>query len=550
MALRLKKIARYENRATNSVTERYSFKRSDGKKATIDLPPSLATDGHTFRALLLDGVTNEASDIRALNTEIAVATRAVAPVHYVYEDRTGWIPNDKAFVLQNGLVGKSMDNIVGIAPVANINRGKTLLLGTSKTWTRSIGILAMASTTMMLTTAIALCAPLLKVTKTESFGICLFGRTRGGKTLATLAAGSIIGVGKAEQLLNWYSTRAGLEPHFSGFNDCIFPIDDLSKLPVRTERERFLEVHNLGYQTIDGDIKGRHPSFDSATRTNAAHYRFIVLTSFEKSIRDLAHEANQARSGGETIRLIDVPAYFDGLNHIVDRVHARPTLSQEGVQKFFSEVRSACAENHGRVYRRYLKHLISQRQTLEKTTLKYQRFFIKGVTTGDSTDAADLARKFGLIYAGGRMGIDAKILPWKKADLFDAIKKCYDAANTLMLGDKVLLEQGRNALRAYLRSLPTLTKFKRLVAADVSGFVDEQDTHFRCVVKTEAFSQVFASRHQQRLVMAALTREGKVTLATPRGNAQPAPQSQFMWPNGKRVRSFEIKWPFKTDKAT
>ena len=428
MALNLKKIALYENRATKSATERYRFTRSDGKTAEIDIAPSLAIDKKSLRARLLDGVTNSASDLKALSDEIAEAVKAAPPKHYVYEICTGWIRNGKAFVLQDGMVGKSPDKIIGIAPKGNVSRGKTSLLGTSKQWTGSVGKLARKSTTMMLTIAAAFSAPLMKATNTDTFGICLFGRTRGGKTMATLSGGSVIGFGKDEQMLNWYSTTSGLEPHFSGFNDCIVPIDDLSKLPVKSEHERYMEVRRLAYQAIGGDIKGRHPSFDNASQTNAVHYRFIVLTSFEKSIQDLAHETNQARMGGETMRLIDVPAYFDGLVHIFDRAHADAALNQEELQKLFAQLTSACADNHGPVFRRYLRYLMAQRPKLQKTTLKYQHTFIEKVAgSNDNTDVADLARKFGLVYAGGRIGIDAKLLPWKKVALFDAIRNAMTA---------------------------------------------------------------------------------------------------------------------------
>jgi hypothetical protein len=234
------------------------------------------------------------------------------------------------------------------------------------------------------------------------------------------------------------------------------------------------------------------------------------------------------------------------LVHIFDRAHADVALTQEELQKLFAEVTSACAKNHGQVYRRYLRHLIAQRPRLKRTILKYQRAFIKKVVgSSDNTDVADLARKFGLIYAGGRMGIDAKVLPWKRADLFDAIKKCYDGARALLLDDELLLERGRKALRSYLMALPRLKKLKGAAFTDASGFVDDQETCHRCIVRTEALSGVFASRHQQRLVTAALTQEGMVTLASRRGNTQPGPQLQFTWPNGKRVRSYEIKWPRK-----
>jgi Domain of unknown function (DUF927) len=495
-------------------------------------------------------VTSSASDLKALSIEITEAVKVVAPNHFVYEPHTGWDRTGAAFVLQDRLVGSSPDKIIGIAPVQNAGRGKTRFRGTSKKWIGSVGWLAKKSTVMMLTTATALSAPLLKVTNTDSFGICLFGRTRGGKTIATLCAGSILGFGKEEQMLNWYSTTAGLEPHFSGFNDCIFPIDDLSKLPVRSEYERYLEVRRLAYQAIGGDIKGRHPTFDNALRTNAAHYRFIVLTSFEKSIQDLAQEVNQARMGGETMRLIDVPAYFDDLAHIFDRAHADAELTQVQLQKLFAEVRSACAKNHGQVYRRYLRHLIAQRTKLKKTALKHQRTFVKAVAgSKDNAEVVDLARKFGLIYAGGRLGIDAKVLPWRKADLLEAIKKSYGGARALLLDDELLLERGRAALLQYLKTLPGLKKLKDATPSDVAGFVDHQkDSCHRCIVKTEAFSGVFVNRHQKRLVIADLIREGIMTLATRKEGTQPVPQSQFMWPNGKRVRSYEIKWPWNSSK--
>ena len=120
--------------------------------------------------------------------------------------------NGKAFVLQNRLVGTSPDQIIGVVPVANANRGTVLCRGTAKEWTTSVGRLAKKSTVTMLTIATALAAPLLKVTGTGSFGICLFGRTRGGKTMATLAAGSVLGFGEEAQLLNRIPPQPDLTP--------------------------------------------------------------------------------------------------------------------------------------------------------------------------------------------------------------------------------------------------------------------------------------------------------------------------------------------------
>jgi hypothetical protein len=531
------------NRATGFATERYRYTRFDGRRATIDIAPSLATDKSSLRAKLLDGVTNAAADPEALASEITEAVKVKPPKHFVYERRTGWILGSRAFVLQNELIGTSADKIIGILPVDNVTRGKTRLCGTAGQWTKSVGELAKKSTTMMFAIATALSTPLLKITNTDTFGICLFGRTRGGKTMATLSAGSVLGFGREEQMLNWYSTTAGLEPQFPGFNDCILPIDDLSKLPVRSEYERYLEVRKLAYQAIGGDVKGRHPTFDNASRANATHHRFVVLTSFEKSIQDLAHEANQTRMGGETMRLIDVPAYFDGLMHIFDRAHADAELTQGELQKLFAEVMSACAENHGKVFRRYLRHLIARRTDLKSVALKYQRAFVKNVAQGaDSTDAADLARKFGLIYAGGRMGIDAGVIHWKKVELLEAITKCYDSARSMVLDEEQILTRGTDRLRSYLIALPKVSELKANGYANAAGYVKPDESVYRCRIRVDAYSRLFESRHQQKLVTARLMQERKIVVAAPRTHQASRPQDQFSWPHGERVRSYEILW--------
>jgi hypothetical protein len=539
----IKKIAIYEDRATGTFVERYQLKKFDGGVATIDLPPSLATDGKSLRARLLDAGTVLASDLPKLSELAGAASKTKPDEHFVYEAQTGWLDGHKGFVTQAGSIGETEDKIIGIKPPTTDTRGITGSAGKSSEWSRSVAKLAEASSTLILTIATALAAPLMKEMGEDTFGLCLFGRTRGGKTLATLAAGSVIGFGKSERLLNWYSTTAGLEPYFHAFNDCVFPIDDLSKLIAKTDSDRYSEVRDLAYKAIGGEIKGRHPSFANAPGINSAHYRFIVLTSYEMSIRELAHRCNQARMGGEMMRLIDVPAYFDGLDHIFDRSHNTSSLTQKELQKYFEEVRLACDQNHGQVYRRYLRYLISHRAELKKSALRFQRFFgKKSAKGGDNNESSDLARKFGLIYAGGRLGIEAKVLPWRKNDLLTAILKCYAGARALLFGDEQLLTRGRAALRAHLMSLPKLSSLDDDEFAGSTGFVKPDGDLYRCTLRSEAFAGLFENRHQQLLVMTELLQMKQITLAKPKKHQKPRPQDQFKWPDGNRVRSYEILW--------
>ena len=71
----------------------------------------------------------------------------------------------------------------------------------------------------------------------------------------------------------------------------------------------------------------------------------------------------------------------------------------------------------------------------------------------------------------------------------------------------------------------------------------------RYVIKRDAFNSIFASGTQRALVIEWLIQKQRITLATPKASAgapSPKPQEQFMWPDGKRRRSFEIRWPRKS----
>ena len=93
------------------------------------------------------------------------------------------------------------------------------------------------------------------------------------------------------------------------------------------------------------------------------------------------------------------------------------------------------------------------------------------MTIGERGHAAsDLARKFGLIYAGGRLGIQSGLLPWKRQELLDAIAKCYNGARALFLDDELLQKRGDEVLRSFLATLPKRSKVEARDINEFAGF--------------------------------------------------------------------------------
>ena len=97
-------------------------------------------------------------------------------------------------------------------------------------------------------------------------------------------------------------------------------------------------------------------------------WRSIVLTSSEKSIRDLARAVKLERQHGEALRLIDLPAVFDGLDHIFDRLPEDLDRSnfQDWKKDTFKKIADACEKDHGKAFRKYIKALIADRAELKE----------------------------------------------------------------------------------------------------------------------------------------------------------------------------------------
>jgi len=88
-------------------------------------------------------------------------------------------------------------------------------------------------------------------------------------------------------LITWNIKDARLEERISEFSDMPFPIDDLSNMDG-SDKEKYMRVRDVAYRISQGLSTARHSSFTAAHGGVHAGWRSIVLTSSEKSIRNLA----------------------------------------------------------------------------------------------------------------------------------------------------------------------------------------------------------------------------------------------------------------------
>ena len=129
--------------------------------------------------------------------------------------------------------------------------------------------------------------------------------------------------------------------------------------------------------------------------------------------------------------------------------------------------------------------------------------------------ARDVAEKFGLIYAAGRLGIQCKLLPWNKSEVLHALTKCYMGARDLLPDDGVAIRRGIAALRAKLRQLPRISKKAgaRTDFGEIDGCRERRKEVDRFLIKRDVFNSIFSSGTQRALVMEWLTQRQRITLA-------------------------------------
>jgi Domain of unknown function (DUF927) len=228
----LKKVALIEDLTDKEFIQRYAFSREDGVEGIIELKPSEADRWEDFRGRL----KNKNAHPSILNRSVIESAAAGEPqTRSSYAAAAGWLPRWNGFVLPSRSIGGAASHIRGLSqtvvPPAHLRP-----TGKSVDWIKSIGTVAANSSGMMLTISCAFAAPLLRIANEQSFGICLSGKSGGGKTTATLAGASVFSVGELDHLLSWNATLAGLEPALRAHNDCLLVVDDLNKMPSATEK--------------------------------------------------------------------------------------------------------------------------------------------------------------------------------------------------------------------------------------------------------------------------------------------------------------------------
>ena len=226
-----KDCSAFGDKAHGKYVEIIQFPISKTNVGTLELPPSTVHDLATFAQRFRDAGAILPKGDEELQYLLASVAKSCPPEEQVYEARTGWTEDRNAFVLVDGVIGDAKTKIIGV------NRHTPLMIlavgcrtsGSWKSWRDTVAEPARSSDHLdVWHLRGARCSVACHHSIVRRSRSCLFGRTSGRKSIATLLGASVIGIARIDDLITWNIKDARLEERISEFNDALFPIDDLS----------------------------------------------------------------------------------------------------------------------------------------------------------------------------------------------------------------------------------------------------------------------------------------------------------------------------------
>jgi putative DNA primase/helicase len=567
----LEKSANIEDAATGLATEELVFRKVGGGCARLALPRSDFRDPNRVLNALLDRNARLPDGDAALELiNKAIESR---PEAFLSKARTfGWQRKGYAFVHPAGVIedvpadgkGKRKGARRSLRLPGWVNEKHDLTQrrrGKVRQWKKLVAARAVYSSAALIAICAAFAAPLLKLTGLQSFGINLFGISKAGKTTALLAGASVGGIGEESELPNHKATAAAKRELARIFNDQMLGLNEVG-LIAGTKRDAYPSIRELIYDISEGKDRTRLSTSQTAVAAYSARFRTIFVSTAERSFDAYARAAGESRDEGEYARCMDVAATREGEQTIMDRLDFEGTRidRRQAARQQTRKLRKACRRYHGAAFERYVRHLIAQESKLKGAIRAHMKTAKRQITEGLELDGALLhaANNFALLYAGGAVAVEAKLLPIAKETLLDVIATAFQRSCNDLQASESQDAAIKRILRARLTDrqvIPSVGKAGK-VTRPVQGFRRKREGTRYYTIRSTDFRSWFDD--DNLMIDAALNwLDAKGVLKRKGGRKQRDTRAagidwavqQVRWPrpNGKKgaqVRSIVFAYPF------
>jgi putative DNA primase/helicase len=553
----LTKSANIEDLLTGEAVEEFTFPKIGGGRGKTTLKPSEVLDRERLHKHLLDRNAELPADM-GKRMQLIEKVASMQPERLIVQPaRMGWQNNHQGFLAATGSLGDCGRHKMALPSWLT---DKHLILqrqdGTLDGWVDEVARRCCNSSAALTALCASFAAPLLTFRGMSPFGVNIFGISKAGKSTALLSAASFGGIGNENYLPNFRSTAPARGQLCCAFNDQILPLNEVGLLGGK--KAAYESIRELIYQVSEGREAIRHSESKYAMRAEAAEFRTIFVSTSEHSFDQYARLAGQRRDEGEYARCIDVPACKPGGTSIMDRApkSVAPRDRKSWRRTEVIALRKACAEQHGHALRAFMDHLIALHaegqlaDEIDRGQKAFLSHFIRDSLEGALQHAA---RNFALLAAGGRLAIQAKLLPIKEkvliAILVDVFERATSNIAIFQSPEKVV----KAILAKRLQKVPELAaKAKWDEKAMGKGFSRLEEGKRVYIIDTKEFRSWFGRNEMQvDAALEFLKRRGR--LIEP-GERTGQPQNTLfgrsttfrIWPDdtGKGRRAIAFRSPF------
>lgn len=490
----------------------------------------------------------------------ANADKRKALAHYIGSARpkgrrllvqtVGW--HRDLFALTTEVIGqttRSNPKIVYVRPeiVEETKFGKH---GTLAGWKTEVAAPAAESPVMVLGICAALAAPLVGLCGLEGGGWHLVGPSSSGKTITLVVARSVSGEATRGDLVTWRITTNAVEAVAFAYNHTLVCMDDTDQL-AGSVKARANAMREFAHQLANGSGKRRlTASSKGIASVPTMKWKTLLLSNGVQNLADIVRGGGDERLPSEQVRFCDLPAVVGGTTGVFSKLPSGCATLDAALHK----IETACQSNYGTALRAFVAKVVKdQNQAKPRVADLMKRFEKLALVSSEDEWEIRFAKKFGVAYAAGILGIEYGVLPWTQKALQGAILKCYRRARMAIPDADRMTSWAETKLRTFTKDsekvicLYKLSKAERatLKPGKDMGFLERDDANgLHLVVRKEVFRQWFSSEREVQLLLQKLAREQRLI----RTNAR-VPTCQRMYPWEKRRRRYYMIRARKPKKA-
>jgi putative DNA primase/helicase len=183
--------------------------------------------------------------------------------------------------------------------------------------------------------------------------------------------------------------------------------------------------------------------------------------------------------------------------------------------------------------------------TVERYMAEFLEFLDMDLKEGALQHAA---RNFALVYAGGRLAIEAGLLPWREERLRSAIKTCFKAGLRSITKPENVTSKARRILRAMLKEkeFPTYRQGRGAPDPKADGFKVREDGTHVYKIRSQFFVRQFPSKAHAVAALTWLDQKGALRKASPARDVQSYEWAVTSprWPEARKFKAVVFVDPF------